>query len=42
MLSTKSRFIGANILNIYEGIIHRIALWHIDILMLPETNLNLL
>ena len=38
----KFRFVCVNIRNISQKTTHYIALWHIQILILPETNMNLL
>ena len=38
----KFRFVCVNIRNISQKTTHCISLWHIQILILPETNMNLL
>ena len=42
IVTHKSRFVCVNIRNISQKTTHCIALWHIHILILPETNMNLL
>ena len=42
IVTHKLRFVCVNIRNISQKTPHCIALWHIQILILPETNMNLL